>query len=211
LLKRILARSGCSDEGYRLAVEVLRGGGLVIYPTDTSYGLGADAENVEAVLRVYRVKLRPRTNPLTIAVSDFEMLRRYAIFDEKMETFMKSFLPGAVTFILPKTERVPDEVNPRAIGVRIPDNPIALELIRRFGRAVTATSANISGEPPAYTPEEAMRALPDIELIIDAGPLPKRPTSTIVDLTGDRPVLVREGPVPFEAIIRKYEGVFQSS
>jgi len=206
-LRRIIARSGCSEEGFRVAVEVLERGGLVIYPTDTTYGLAADAENREAVLKVYRVKVRPRSNPLTIAVSDFEMMARYAVFDERLESFMREFLPGAVTFVLPKTERVPDEVNPRAVGVRIPDNPIAIELVRRFGRAVTATSANISGRPPAYTPEEAMMALPDADLIIDAGPLPRRPASTVVDLTSGRPELVRRGPVPFEDILKKFQEV----
>ncbi|RLG42474.1 MAG: threonylcarbamoyl-AMP synthase [Thermoproteota archaeon] len=206
-MRRIIARSGCSEEGFRVAVEVLERGGLVIYPTDTTYGLAADAENREAVLKVYRVKVRPRSNPLTIAVSDFEMMARYAVFDERLESFMREFLPGAVTFVLPKTERVPDEVNPRAVGVRIPDNPIAIELVRRFGRAVTATSANISGRPPAYTPEEAMMALPDADLIIDAGPLPRRPASTVVDLTSGRPELVRRGPVPFEDILKKFQEV----
>ncbi len=207
-MRRVIARSGCSEEGYRLAVEVLEGGGLVIYPTDTTYGLAADAENREAVLKVYRVKVRPRSSPLSIAVSDFEMMERYAVFDERLRRFMEEFLPGAVTFILQKTERVPEEVNPRAIGVRIPDNPIAIELVGRFGRAVTATSANISGKPPAYTPEEAMMALPDADLIIDAGPLPRRPTSTVVDLTSGRPELVREGPVPFSEIVKKFKEVF---
>ncbi len=207
-MRRIIARSGCSEEGFRIAVEVLERGGLVIYPTDTTYGLAADSENREAVLKVYRVKVRPRSNPLTIAVSDFEMMARYAVFDERLKRFMEEFLPGAVTFILPKTERVPDEVNPRAIGVRIPDNPIAIELVRRFGRAITATSANISGKPPAYTPEEAMIALPEVDLIIDAGPLPRRPASTVVDLTSGRPELVREGPVPFVEILKKFQEVF---
>lgn len=206
-MRRIIARSGCSEEGFRVAVEVLERGGLVIYPTDTTYGLAADAENREAVLKVYRVKVRPRSNPLTIAVSDFEMMARYAVFDERLKSFMREFLPGAVTFILPKTERVPDEVNPRAVGVRVPDNPIAIELVRRFGRAVTATSANISGRPPAYTPEEAMMALPEVDLIIDAGPLPRGPASTVVDLTSGRPELVRRGPVPFEEILKKFQEV----
>ncbi len=206
-MRRIIARSGCSEEGFRIAVEVLGRGGLVIYPTDTTYGLAADAENREAVLKVYRVKVRPRSNPLTIAVGDFEMMARYAVFDERLESFMREFLPGAVTFILPKTEKVPDEVNPRAIGVRIPNNPIAIELVQRFGRAITATSANISGRPPAYTPEEAMMALPDADLIIDAGPLPRGLASTVVDLTSGRPELVRQGPVPFEEILKKFQEV----
>ena len=210
-MRRIIARSGCSEEGFRIAVEVLERGGLVIYPTDTTYGLAADAENRDAVLKVYRVKVRPRSNPLTIAVSDFEMMARYAVFDDRLERFMRVFLPGAVTFILPKTERVPDEVNPRAIGVRIPDNPIAIELVRRFGRAVTATSANISGKPPAYTPEEAMMALPEADLIIDAGPLPRRPASTVVDLTSGRPELVRQGPVPFAEILKKFQEVVEGA
>ena len=206
-VKRVVAFSGCSEHGYLEAVEALRRGGLVIYPTDTAYALGGDAENPEAVERVYRVKLRPKEKPLTIAVSDFEMARRYAVIDERAEAILREFLPGPITFILRKTKRVPDVVNPRGIGIRIPDNQIALELISRFGRAVTATSANLSGNPPPYSAEAAMREIPEADVVIDAGRLPARGVSTIVDLRGRAPALIRPGPVPFERVLAVHRRV----
>ncbi len=181
----------------------------MVYPTDTVYGLGADAENEAAVLRVYEVKGRERDKPLTIAVSDLDMLERYARLSEVSRELVRHFLPGKVTFILPKTERVPDSVNPRAIGVRIPNLDLTLHLIRSFGRAVTATSANKSGSPPKRDPREVAEEI-DVDLLLDYGILPPSRPSTVVDLTGDRPVLVREGDVPFRDILRVYERVKSS-
>ncbi len=202
-------RRGCDDACVSEVVSVWRSGGLVVYPTDTVYGLGADAENEAAVLRVYEVKGRERDKPLTIAVSDLDMLERYARLSEVSRELVRHFLPGKVTFILPKTERVPDSVNPRAIGVRIPNLDLTLHLIRSFGRAVTATSANKSGSPPKRDPKEVAEEI-DVDLLLDYGILPPSRPSTVVDLTGDRPVLVREGDVPFRDILRVYERVKSS-
>ncbi len=202
-------RRGCDDACVSEVVSVWGSGGLVVYPTDTVYGLGADAENESAVLRVYEVKGRGRDKPLTIAVSDLDMLERYALLNEVSRELVRRFLPGKVTFILPKTKRVPDSVNPRAIGVRIPNLDLTLHLIRSFGRAVTATSANKSGSPPKRDPKEVAEEI-DVDLLLDYGVLPPSRPSTIVDLTGDRPVLVREGDVPFRDILRVYERVKSS-
>jgi len=199
-------RRGCDDACVSEVVGVWRSGGLVVYPTDTVYGLGADAENEKAVLRVYEIKGRERDKPLTIAVSDFDMLERYAVLNEVSRELVRHFLPGKVTFIVPKTERVPDSVNPRAIGVRIPDLDLTRRLIRSFGRAVTATSANRSGSPPKRDPREVAEEI-EVDLLLDYGVLPPSRPSTVVDLTGERPVLVREGDVPFEEILRVYERV----
>ncbi len=197
-------RKGCDDACVSEVVSVWRSGGLVVYPTDTVYGLGADAENEAAVLKVYEIKGREREKPLTIAVSDFEMLEKYAVLNEVSRELVRHFLPGKVTFILPKTERVLDSVNPRAIGVRIPDLDLTRHLIRSFGRAVTATSANRSGSPPKRDPREVAEEI-EADLILDYGVLPPSKPSTVVDLTGERPVLVREGDVPFEEILKVYE------
>ncbi|HDD69404.1 MAG TPA: Sua5/YciO/YrdC/YwlC family protein, partial [Candidatus Korarchaeota archaeon] len=109
------------------AVNVLKLGGVVIYPTDTVYGLAADAENPRAVVKVYRLKKRPTSKHLTIAVSDIEMAKRYAVIDD-LEDFLSVFLPGPVTFILPKTEKVIPEVNPHAVGIRIPESLIVRKI-----------------------------------------------------------------------------------
>ncbi len=201
---------GCDEACRSQVIEVWSSGGLIVYPTDTVYGLGADAENEDAVKRVYEVKERSLDNPLTIAVSNVEMAEKYARIDEIGRQLMKIFLPGKVTLIFPKTDRVPDIVNPRAIGIRIPNLPMILDLIDSFGRAVTSTSANKSGSPPKRDPRDAAKELRGIDLVLDYGVLPPSKPSTIVDLTSGRPRLVREGDVPFIRIMREYERIASS-
>lgn len=163
--------------------------------------MGADAENADAVKAVYRLKRRPKGAPLTVAVSDLDMLMTYAKA-EQFERVIKEFLPGPVTFILPKTGRVLPEVNPKAIGVRIPDSLISRELSRGLGRAITATSANVSSHPPPYTCKEAIDGIRAADVALNAGLLPRRRPSTVIDLTRDEPNLVREGPLGFEEFLK---------
>jgi L-threonylcarbamoyladenylate synthase len=202
VMRRIYLREG-GESTIDEVVDALRKGKLIIYPTDTVYGLGADAENIDAVRRVYEVKGRPEEKRLTIAVSDIDMAERYAVVDEISRRLMEKFLPGKVTFILKKTSRVPDIVNPEAIGIRIPNIPITLRIIREFGGAITATSANKSGSPPKLDPEEAAMEI-EADLLLDYGRLPPSRPSTIVDLTRGEPVLVREGDVPFSLVMKEY-------
>lgn len=202
-MRWLSVRDGCDETCIRVVLDVLQEGGIIIYPTDTVYGLGADAENRDAVLKVYRAKGRDYTKPLTIAVSDIRMVERYAILNEISKMLLERFLPGKVTFILPKTTRVLNEINPRAIGIRIPDFPMILKIIKKFDRAITATSANRSGSAPKMDPRAAASEV-EADLILDYGTLPPSKPSTVVDLTGDVPLLVREGDVPFELIMSEY-------
>lgn len=208
-MRRIRLKEESFHEAIETAVGVLRSGGLIIYPTDTVYGLGADAENEASVRRVYEAKGRPEEKRLTIAVSDISMAEEYALIDDIRRELMRRFLPGKVTFILKKTSRVPDIVNPVAIGIRIPNFPLVLEIIRRFGRAITATSANRSGRPAKLDPDEAASEV-EADLILDYGVLPPSRPSTIVDLTGEVPELVREGDVPFSLIMEEFERLRRS-
>ncbi len=208
-MRWLRVREGCDEACVEVVVRTWESGGLVVYPTDTVYGLGADAENESAVLRVYEVKGREGNKPLTIAVSDLNMAERYAILDEVSRSLMRKFLPGKVTFILPKTDRVLDAVNPRAIGIRIPNLPLTLKLIRAFGRAVTATSANKSGFPPKRDPRDVVSEI-EVDLVLDYGILPPSRPSTVVDLTAGRPVLVREGDVPFQFILEEFRRIVRS-
>ncbi|RLG46883.1 MAG: threonylcarbamoyl-AMP synthase [Thermoproteota archaeon] len=188
------------------AIPVLRSGGVIIYPTDTVYGLGADAENPKAVLKVYRLKNRPRSRFLTIAVCDLEMAGEYANI-KGLEAFLERFLPGAATFILPKTERVIPEINPRAIGIRIPESIIVREIVKGLGRAITSTSANRTSNPPPHSCLQAVKEIPGADLALDCGVLLFRRPSTIVDLTRGKPSLVREGPVSFKEIMEAYRSL----
>jgi L-threonylcarbamoyladenylate synthase len=162
------------------AVSVLMHDGMVIYPTETVYGLGADAFSDEAILKVYEAKKRPLAMPISIAVSDFDMLGAVARTEPWMEGFLKAFLPGPVTVVLPARKSVPAILTGGTgqIGIRMPAHPLALRLIEKFDAPITATSANLHGSRDPQTPEEC--TIPR-ELLIDGGRLPGIP-STVVDL-----------------------------
>ena len=163
------------------AVSVLKHDGLVIYPTETVYGLGADAFSDEAIQKVYEAKGRNFSKPISIAVSDFEMLAAVARVDSRMQEFIEAFLPGPVTVVVPARGMVPDTLTGGTgmIGIRIPAHDLALQIIGRFDAPITATSANPSGAKDPRTPDEC--AVPH-DLLIDGGMLPGTP-STVVDLT----------------------------
>jgi L-threonylcarbamoyladenylate synthase len=162
------------------AVSVLMHDGLVVYPTETLYGLGADALSDEAILKVYEAKKRPLGMPISIAVSDFDMLYAVARVEPEMEPFLQTFLPGPVTVILAARRSVPRILTGGTgmIGIRMPSNELALHLIEKFDAPITATSANLHGAKDPKTPDEC--TIPH-EYLIDGGRLPGTP-STVVDL-----------------------------
>ncbi|QYZ78918.1 threonylcarbamoyl-AMP synthase [Methanofollis formosanus] len=171
------------------AVRVLRRDGLVVYPTDTIYGLGADALSELAVERVYEAKMRPPSLPVSVAVCDIEMLGAIARLDEAAERFVDRFLPGPVTVVLKAKSCLPTSLTggTGTIGVRFPDHPVALALIRELDAPITATSANIHGGPDPITPDQVH--VPH-DFLIDGGVLRGTP-STVVDLVHRR--VLRQG------------------
>ncbi len=154
--------------------------GLVVYPTDTLYGLGGDALSDEAILKVFEAKGREYYKPISIAVSDPDMIGAVAYVDEMAEEFIDEFLPGPVTVILPARKIISARLTAgtKKIGIRYPDHEIALELISRFDSPITATSANLSGGPDPVSIE--LCNVP-YDCAINAGPLPGI-CSTVVDL-----------------------------
>lgn len=162
------------------AVSVLMHDGLVIYPTETLYGLGADAFSDEAIIRAYEAKKRPLGMPISIAVSDFDMLAAVAHVKPDMEGFLETFLPGPVTVIMPARNCVPEILTGGTgmIGIRMPAHEMAQRLIEAFDAPITATSANLHGAKDPQTPDEC--TVPH-EFLIDGGRLPGTP-STVVDL-----------------------------
>ncbi len=162
------------------AVSVLMHDGTVIYPTETVYGLGADALSENAILKVYEAKRRPPGQPISIAVSDFDMLGAVAHVDGPVQEFIEAFLPGPVTVVLEAKHVLPEILTGGTglIGVRIPAHDLALRLIERFDSPITATSANLHGAKDPATPDEC--TVPR-DLFIDGGRLPGTP-STVVDL-----------------------------
>lgn len=163
------------------AVSVLRHDGIVIYPTETVYGLGADAFSDEAIQRVFEVKKRPLSMPVSIAVSDMEMLYAVSRVPPGTESFLETFLPGPVTVVVPARKSIPPLLTGGTgqIGIRIPAHPLACRLIAEFDSPITATSANLHGAKDPVTPDECTI---DRDLLIDGGRLPGTP-STVVDLT----------------------------
>jgi L-threonylcarbamoyladenylate synthase len=170
------------------AVQVLRRDGIIVYPTETVYGLGGDAFSDEALLRVYEAKGRPLGKPISIAVSDTDMLCAVACADDPALEFIGRFLPGPVTVILEARSCIPPLLTGGTgrIGVRIPAHEMALAIIAGFDSPITATSANISGEKDPVRPGDVRVPY---DLLVDGGVLPGVP-STVVDLV-DRRILRR--------------------
>jgi L-threonylcarbamoyladenylate synthase len=177
------------------AAAAIRSGGLVVYPTETVYGLGADALNPDAVEAVFDAKQRPRNKPLSFAFPDWEAALDYVEVDETERAFMREFLPGPVTVVCEKTDDVPDALTAGSdrVGVRVPDHEVALALCERVA-PVTATSANISGTPSVTDPADLDPEFLDrVDAVVDAGETPGGTGSTVVDVaSGD---ILREGAV----------------
>jgi L-threonylcarbamoyladenylate synthase len=189
------------------AISALKSGGIIVYPTDTLYGLGADVFNDNAVKKVFKVKNRPFNLPISVAVSCIEDLEKIAIVDDKAKKIIDKFLPGKLTLILKKKKTISNIVTGglENIAIRIPDNIVALELLSTFG-PLTCTSANIHGkETPTVISDIRMQFKKSgISLYINHGKLRGKP-STIVDLADKKPTLIRQGAIEFEDILDAIE------
>jgi len=186
-----------TTEAINKAVRDLREGKLVIYPTETVYGIGADVFDEAAAKKVYMAKSRPFDMPLSVAVSDLEMMRTIAEVTPTVERLAEVFLPGPLTLIIKKKPNVPDIVTSMSdkVGIRIPDHPIARELARRFGPIIT-TSANKHSKPDAVTAQQAAKDLSEYaEICLDSGPCSLGKPSTIVWLKDEEMEIVRQGAI----------------
>ncbi len=187
------------------AARHLRSGGLVAFPTETVYGLGADATQDKAVAAIYELKSRPSFNPLIAHVADLEMAERYAIFDHRARYLARRLWPGALTLVLPRNPAalMSDLVTAGlpTLAIRVPDHPVALQLLQALGRPVAAPSANRSGKVSPTTAEHVDEEFgARLGMILDGGPTRDGLESTVLDLTGDRPVLLRPGGVTRETL-----------
>lgn len=194
---------GFDPEAIREASGIIRRGGLVVFPTETVYGLGADAFNGMAVARIFEVKGRPRFDPLIVHVGWPEELRRLCLrVDERAWRLVERFWPGPLTLVLPKRPEVPDIVTAglKTVAVRMPSHPVALALIRESKTPVAAPSANTFGRLSPTRVEHVLGDLGEkVDLILDGGPCPIGVESTIVALE-DGPRLLRPGGIPVEEI-----------
>lgn len=188
----------------------LREGHLVVFPTDTVYGVGSDAFNETAVEELYVVKGRPLEKGIPILLSDGDALASVArSVPEMARELMARFWPGPLTLIVPKRPELPAKLSPNEnVAVRMPDNDVARTLIGAAGGAVAATSANRSGDPPARTAQEAEAALGgQVAAILDGGPAPHGVPSTILDCTTTPPAILRPGPIPAKTLTQFFPDV----
>jgi L-threonylcarbamoyladenylate synthase len=185
------------------AVDVLRAGGLVAFPTETVYGLGADASDAGALMRLYRVKGRPATHPVIVHIGTGVPIEPWAALPPVARRLAGAFWPGPLTLVVPRGPRVSDVATGGGptVGVRVPDHPLALELLEAFGAGIAAPSANRFGKVSPTTADHVRSDLgADIDLVLDGGPCEVGIESTIVDCTGDRPSVLRPGGVDIEVI-----------
>lgn len=190
----------------RSAIEIIRSGGLIVYPTDTVYGLGADALDQGAVAKVFGVKGRPGEDPLPVLIADEAQVDALAVeVPDAARRLFARFWPGALTVVLRRSLAVPAIVSAgrMTIALRVPDVPVVRALIREAGRPLTGTSANPHGMVPPTTAIQAATMLGDrVDLYLDGGSTPGPIPSTVVDVTADPPQVVRLGVVS-EAAIRE--------
>jgi len=187
-----------SEEALLDALETVKQGGVVVCPTDTVYGLLAAATNKKAVEKIFKIKKRPESKTLPVFVDSVEMAASLAVFDEKQKEFLEESWPGAKTMILktkPKIKISKLLIKDNTVALRIPDYKFITDLIFELGNPLAQTSANISGKQTFYGVKEIIDQLSISEvkpdLIIDAGDLPEREASKIIDLTGAKPLTIR--------------------
>lgn len=189
----------------KAAIKILKAGGVIIYPTETSYGLGGDATFKKAVTKIFKIKKRSQQKSVTIIVSSFAMAKEYVKFDKLSWQLAKKYWPGPLTIVLPKNKkrkkRIYTDLTGKNwdFGVRISPQPVAWQLVKKLGNPLISTSANLSGKKPGYDISEILKQFKNKKnlpiLVLDAGKLPKRLTSTVVLVKDGKIKVLRKGPI----------------
>jgi L-threonylcarbamoyladenylate synthase len=193
------------EETILKAVGAMETGGIVVYPTETVYGLGTNAFDKKAVEKVYAIKSRGSLKPLSVAVKNLDEAERFAVFSNLALKVAKKFLPGPLTLVLPiKDHRLePVSAGRKTVGIRIPDNIVAMELLNSANFPITATSANLSGREEPITANDVINQIGDeVDFILDAGKCGGGVPSTIVSVINDQIKIIREGAIPEEEILK---------
>ena len=197
----------CVDERWPNArqvgrvADIIKEGGLVVYPTDTIYGLGCDMMQKKSVERVYQMKGKDRKHPLSFICPDLKNIAKYAVVSNVAYRLMKRILPGAYTIILPASREVPSLLIGKAVtvGIRVPDHPVTRMLVENLDAPIITTSVPSPENVQFSDPEEIAHRLPFLDAIIDCGLIAPEP-STVIDMTTDVPKLIRLGKGPIDAI-----------
>lgn len=183
--------------------DCLKSGGVIAYPTDTYYGIGCDIMNKKAIERVYAIKRRDKNKPFSFICSDLKHISDYAKVTNSAYRILKRCLPGPYTFILEGSKMVPKIMltKRKTAGIRVPDNQICVSIIESLGNPVISTTANLPDEGPLNEAWKIEEAFPNqIDMIIDGGPVPNRPSS-VISLIDDEPEVLREGAGPVDFFI----------
>lgn len=177
-------------------LQVLKNGGVVMHPTETCYGLAVDVFSENALRKLYEVKEMSFDKPVSILVDSLEMAQQYGDFSEKALKCAEKYWPGPLSIIVPRKNNLPNFLNPGQdfISFRYSSYTFCNEMVKNFGRPVSTTSANKTGEPQFYLPKE----LSGVDLIVDGGEIPENKPSTIVKFDGDRLEILRQGDVRVE-------------
>jgi L-threonylcarbamoyladenylate synthase len=205
-MRRIVVAAAAPDrDAIAQAAAVLRGGGIAAIPTDTLYGLAADPFNAAAVARIFTIKSRQMERAIPLVAASFEQVERtIGAMPPLAGRLARAFWPGPLTLVLPAPDTLPAEVTGggTTVGVRVPAHDVARALCEAVGGLLTATSANISGEPATSEADVvAARIGTRLDLIVDAGTTPGGPASTIVEVTGPEPRLIRAGAIAWDAVL----------
>lgn len=188
------------------AIAALRRGGVIAYPTETFYGLGADPLSAAAVARVFGVKARVEGQSLPLIAADLAQARRVAAVTGAAARLAERFWPGPLTLIVPALAPFVEGAQRHGtVAIRVPDHAVARALATAFGSPITSTSANLSGEPPASVVSELGGIAPRLDVVVDGGRTPGGLPSTIVDLTGGAPTLVRAGAIAWDRVLESLE------
>jgi len=179
----------------RRAIEILRDSGVIVYPTDTIYGLGCDITNKEAIERVRRIKGRNHKKPMSFVCADLSNVSRYARVSNYAYRILKRCLPGPYTFVLPATRETPRilQTRQKTVGLRVPDHPVPIALVQELDNPILSTSANYSDQEVLTDPQELQETLgKQVDLILECGQLPIMPSS-VISLICDQVEILREG------------------
>jgi L-threonylcarbamoyladenylate synthase len=191
------------DDQGQLAAEIIRGGGVIAFRTDTFYGLGVDPLNASAVARIRKLKGREDDQPILILISDRDQVEKFILPSQLFHSVAAARWPGPLTLIGQALPEIPHELTAgtNSLGLRLPDDQAVRALVRACGGALTATSANLSGQPPARTARAVTDYFPaGLGLILDGGAVTVTQPSTVLDLSGAEAKLIREGVIPAAAL-----------
>lgn len=198
----IIMKVNCNDEGIRKSVEIIENGGVIIFPTDTVYGIGCNPYDANAVKKIYEIKSREKIKSLPVLANSIEIVKQISIIDEFTEKIIKKYWPGPLTLILKlKDKNLKESLNLEdKIAVRIPNSVCTLKLLNKCNLLV-GTSANVSGDSSFTDPQECMKNVKNYDIFVDGGTITSKGESTIIEIENEKIHVIREGALKKEDIV----------